>query len=155
MIAVVHVPARSAGGERALDAVERAFDERRPAEDPTWVYWLDRDEIDVMAGRCYTELRRPAKAVSLLSGVLERYGESRAREAALYTSWLAESHLQTGEIDRAGAAAIQVLELADRVNSARSDERLAFLHRTLGPHRDVASVRSFDERYRSDRGLSD
>jgi tetratricopeptide (TPR) repeat protein len=141
--------------ERALDAVDGAFEERRPEEDPPWVYWLDRDEIDVMAGRCYTELRRPAKAVPLLSGVLERYGASRAREAALYTSWLAESHLQAGEIDRAAAAAIRVIELADRVNSARSDDRLAYLHRAVGAHRDVASVRSFDERYRSARGFSD
>jgi transcriptional regulator with XRE-family HTH domain len=141
--------------ERALDAVDRAFEERRPEEDPPWVYWLDRDEIDVMAGRCYTELRHPAEAVPLLSGVLERYGNSRAREAALYTIWLTESHLQAGEIDRAGATAIRVLEFADRVNSARSDERLAYLRRALGSHRDVASVRAFDERYRSHRGPSD
>ena len=141
--------------ERALDAVDRAFEDRRAEEDPPWVYWLDRDEIDVMAGRCYTELRRPAAAVPLLSGVLERYGDSRAREAALYTSWLAESHLQAGEIDRAGAAALRVIEFGDRVNSARSDERLAYLRHALGPHRDVASVRAFDERYRSGRGLSD
>jgi transcriptional regulator with XRE-family HTH domain/tetratricopeptide (TPR) repeat protein len=141
--------------ERALDAVDSAFEERRPAEDPPWVYWLDRDEIDVMAGRCYTELRRPAEAVPLLSGVLERYGDSRAREAALYTSWLTESHLQAGEIDRAGETAFRALEFADRVNSARTDERLAYLHRTLGPHRAVATVREFDEHYRSDRGLSD
>jgi len=80
---------------------------------------------------------------------------SRAREAALYTSWLAESHLQAGEIDRAGAAATRALELADRVNSARSDERLAYLHHALGPHRDISSVRAFDERYRSDRSPSD
>jgi hypothetical protein len=26
------------------------------------VYWLDRDEIDVKAGRCLTELRQPKKA---------------------------------------------------------------------------------------------
>jgi tetratricopeptide (TPR) repeat protein len=141
--------------ERALDAVDAAFEQRRAEEDPPWVYWLDRDEIDVMAGRCYTELRRPAEAVPLLSAVLERYGNARAREAALYTSWLAESHLHAGEIDRAGAAAFRVLELADRVNSARSDERLAYLHRALGPHRAVATVRAFDERYRSVRGLSD
>jgi transcriptional regulator with XRE-family HTH domain len=141
--------------DRALDAVDRAFEERRPTDDPRWVYWLDRDEIDVMAGRCYTELRQPAKAVPLLSGALERYEDSRAREAALYTSWLAESHLQAGEIDRAGIAAIRVLEFADRVNSARSDQRLAHLDRVLGPHCDVATVRAFDERYRSDRGLRD
>jgi transcriptional regulator with XRE-family HTH domain len=140
--------------ERALDAVDRAFEQRDPTEDPPWVYWLDRDEINVMAGRCYTELRRPAQAVPLLSAVLERYGDSRAREAALYTSWLAESQLQAGEIDHAGAAAIRMLELADRVNSARSDERLTYLHRALGPHRDVETVGAFDERYRSARGLS-
>jgi transcriptional regulator with XRE-family HTH domain len=141
--------------ERALDAVDQFFEQRQPERDPPWVYWLDRDEIDVMAGRCYTELRRPAQAVPLLSGVLERYGDARAREAALYTSWLAESHLHAGEIDRAGAAAIRVLELADRVNSARSDERLSCLHLALGPYRDVASVQAFDECYRSSRGVSD
>src|SRR5258708_1568631 len=53
--------------EGGLDAVDGAFEGRRPAEDPPWVYWLDRDEIDVMTGRCYTELRRPAEAVPLLS----------------------------------------------------------------------------------------
>lgn len=52
--------------ERALDAVDRAFERRRPEEDPRWVYWLDRDDIDVMAGRCYTELRRHAEAEPLL-----------------------------------------------------------------------------------------
>jgi hypothetical protein len=108
-----------------------------------------------MAGRCYTELRQPAKAVPLLSGALERYEDSRAREAALYTSWLAESHLQAGEIDRAGAAAIRVLQFAHRVSSARSDQRVAYLHHALYPHRDVAAARAFDERYRSDRGLPD
>jgi len=95
-------------------SLDRAFERRRAGEDPAWVYWLDRDEIDVMAGRCYTELGQPAKAVPLLCRVLERDGDSRAREAALYTSWLAESHLQAGEVDCAGAAAGRVLDHADR-----------------------------------------
>lgn len=136
-----------AQAERALDAVDRAFERRRPADDPAWVYWLDRDEIDVMAGRCYTELRRTQEAEPLLRRVLERYDRSRAREAALYTSWLAESHLLAGEIDGAAASAVRALDLADRVNSARSDDRIAHLHRLFRPHREVASVRAFDERY--------
>jgi hypothetical protein len=35
----------------------------------------------------------------------------------------------------------------------RSDQRLAYLHRALVPHRDVATGRAFDERHRSERGV--
>jgi hypothetical protein len=44
-----------------------------------------------MAGRCYTELRRPAEAVLLLSAVLERYGDARAREACTASGRIAAS----------------------------------------------------------------
>jgi hypothetical protein len=47
---------------RTLDQVDEAFADSNPEDDPPWVYWLDRDEIDVMAGRCLTELRQPKKA---------------------------------------------------------------------------------------------
>ena len=51
--------------DRALDDVREAFDV--PDQDePDWVCWLDATEVDVMAGRCYVELRRPLRAVPLL-----------------------------------------------------------------------------------------
>jgi hypothetical protein len=40
-----------------------------------------------MAGRCYTELRRPLKAEPLLSQALSDYDDTHARETALYLSW--------------------------------------------------------------------
>ncbi|MDQ3762065.1 MAG: hypothetical protein M3460_10315 [Actinomycetota bacterium] len=45
--------------QRALSAVDTEYDRRRPADDPPWVYWLNEDEIAVMAGRCYVELGQP------------------------------------------------------------------------------------------------
>jgi hypothetical protein len=54
------------GAGRALDLVDDVFDGRDPAADPIWVYWLNRDEIDVMAGRVWTQLHRPLRAVPLL-----------------------------------------------------------------------------------------
>ncbi|WP_249124951.1 helix-turn-helix domain-containing protein [Saccharopolyspora erythraea] len=46
------------GTWRALDEVDDAFEERG-ADEPEWVYWLDRGEIDVMAGRCMIGLGGP------------------------------------------------------------------------------------------------
>lgn len=39
--------------ERALGQVEGNFNHANPEDGPDWVHWLNREEIDVMAGRCY------------------------------------------------------------------------------------------------------
>ena len=52
---------------------------------------------------CYTELKQPRRAQRLLCGVIERYDRAPADEISRYLSWLAESHIQLGEIDEAAA----------------------------------------------------
>lgn len=59
--------------ERALGSVDENFSSGPRDNYPDWVYWLNREEIDVMAGRCYTELRKPAKAEPLLRNAIEQY----------------------------------------------------------------------------------
>jgi hypothetical protein len=51
-----------------------------------------------MPGRCYLELGQPDRAIPLLTGALTGYDERQTRESALYTSWLAEAHVQAGDI---------------------------------------------------------
>jgi tetratricopeptide (TPR) repeat protein len=134
--------------QRALGDAELAYERRNPGEDPPWVYWLNRDEIDVMAGRCYTELHRPRWAEPLLRNVLDRYDEDRVRENLLYTSWLAESYVQTGDIEQAAAEATRALILSTRVNSSRSRQRVQFLRRRLARTPHARSVQDFEELYR-------
>ena len=134
--------------EKALGTVERLYEQRRPEDDPAWVYWLDVDEIEVMAGRCYTELRRPERAAPLLRAALESYDPEHLRETALYASWLAESYVQAGEIDEAAAQASHALTLAAQVNSSRGRERVRALRRALEPNRDARVVQDFEELYR-------
>jgi ATP/maltotriose-dependent transcriptional regulator MalT len=129
--------------ERALALVEKEYDERRPADDPSWVHWLDPDEITVMAGRCYVE---PDRAIPLLSGVLERYDERQARESALYTSWLAEAHLQAGDVDHAAHLAGRTLDLSSSTSSSRGDDRVALLRSRLDPYAAVPAVGAFLDR---------
>lgn len=62
--------------ERALGQVDDNFDHAKPEDDPDWVYWLSREEIDVMAGRCYTELKQPGRAEALLRNATSSYNNA-------------------------------------------------------------------------------
>lgn len=130
--------------ERALVAVETDFGHRTPADDPEWVYWLNEDEINVMAGRCYVELGLAERAAPLLSGVLGHYDERMTRELALYTSWLAEAQVMLGDVDEAAATATRTLALTAQITSARSDDRVKLLRRKLKPYKSVPAVADFE-----------
>jgi len=137
--------------QQALDAAECLFSRRSPADDPGWVYWLNDEEMQIMAGRCYTELRRPSRAEPLLRAALAHYSDDLAREASLYASWLADSYVQVGEIEEAAAQASRSLVLSTRVNSFRCRERRRLLWVKLGPHRQARAVRQFEQLYRAIR----
>ena len=133
--------------ERVLGLVEDCYSGGSRDSDPDWVYWLNREEIDVMAGRCYTELRRPDRAEPLLMNAIARYNQTLIRENSLYLSWLAEDYVQLGEIERAADIAGRMAELTTRTESARTDNRLRYIAKLLGPYRGVASVSDFYEAY--------
>ena len=134
--------------ERALGQVEDNFSHARPEDDPDWVYWLNREEIDVMAGRCFTELKQPARAEPLLRSATSGYDNALIRENSLYLSWLAEDYILLSEIDLAAETATRVLELGSRANSARTDERLRHLARQLRRYEDVQTVTGFLGQYK-------
>jgi hypothetical protein len=133
----------SGAARRALDAVDDAYGDGTSGAEPAWAYWLDRDEIDVMAGRCRTELGDAHAAIALLAPPLERYDATRARELALYSSWLAEAHLGAGDVEAAAATATRALRLAAGVDSARSLARVRHLRALLERYRDVRAVAEF------------
>lgn len=122
----------------ARDAVRRVDD--RP--EPDWVFWVDEAEIDVMAGRCWTELRRPLRAVPVLENVLAGFDDTHARDKALYLTWLASSYLQAREVERAAETVVRAHDLAAGVGSVRPRARVAGLARQLTRHRAVPEVAS-------------
>jgi hypothetical protein len=138
-----------AGTDRALGRVDEAYADRRPADDPAWVYWVNPEEISVMAGRCWTELHRPLRAVPVLEVATAGYGEDRARESALYLTWLAEAYLQGNEIEQGARVALRALELARRTHSARATERIDQLRAILVSYRSSADVDAFEDAYRA------
>ncbi|WP_083935896.1 helix-turn-helix domain-containing protein [Saccharomonospora halophila] len=120
------------GTRRALDAVDEAYERRSAgAAEPEWVYWLDRNEIDVMAGRCLIELGDPVTAEPLLSGALAAYTPEHAREVALYRTWLAESCARAGVFDAARTTLDHARGAATEASSTRLDTRIAEVERLV------------------------
>lgn len=133
--------------EHALDAAYAALDGvGRDEHQPDWVAWVDRTELDIMSGRCWTELRRPLRAVPVLTQALNRYDDAHARDKALYLSWLADAYLSAGEIEEGADVTMRALELSDGVASIRPRRRLAPVIARLSRHRGLTVVREVLER---------
>lgn len=137
--------------DKALGAVEEAYAERNADEDPLWVYWLTPDEVTVMEGRCWTELKRPLRAVPILDRVIAGYQDETARETALYRTWLAEALTQAREIDQAAKEAALALELSRGAGSARVLERVDRLCVMLSPFRSRPAVAAVLDQASQDR----
>ncbi|MFI7345299.1 helix-turn-helix domain-containing protein [Streptomyces sp. NPDC049936] len=110
---------------RALGEARQALaaDDARDPQ-PDWSAWVDDVELDIMAGRCWTELRRPLRAVPLLVRGLAGFDDAHARDKALYSTWLAEAYTTAGEVEEATAVTARAMELADGVASARPRRRI-------------------------------
>ncbi|MFF8013252.1 XRE family transcriptional regulator [Streptomyces sp. NPDC007929] len=126
--------------ERALAAAQLALSEVDGAQQPDWVTWVDQTELEIMTGRCWTELHRPLRAVPVLEAALARYDDTHARDKSLYLSWLAASYLTAGEVEQAAAVTGRALDLASGVASVRPRQRLAPLLQRLSDHKALPAV---------------
>ncbi|MEU8928801.1 helix-turn-helix domain-containing protein [Streptomyces sp. NPDC048409] len=114
-----------AGTEEALTQARAALDADDAGDrQPAWSAWVDHVELDIMAGRCWTELRRPLRAVPHMARGLAAFDSAHARDASLYSTWLAEAYTTAGEVEEAARVVGGALELADGVASARPRRRI-------------------------------
>jgi hypothetical protein len=141
----------AAACDRTLGEVDETYADRDPADDPAWTYWLSPQEVAVMAGRCWTELHRPLRAVPALEQATAGYGDNTARESALYLTWLATAYAEANEIDQGAAVATRALRLDQLAHSARSTSRLAEIYRLPVVHQGNLAVDAFAAAYRQGR----
>ncbi|MEU0927204.1 XRE family transcriptional regulator [Streptomyces malaysiensis] len=134
--------------ERAFAAAETALSEDDGTPQPDWAAW-DGNGLQIMAGRCWTELRRPIRAVPVLEDFLTRYDDTHARDKSLYLSWLADSYLNAGEIEQAAAITGRALELSAGVASVRPRQRLAPILHQLKAHQELPAVADVLEKART------
>jgi transcriptional regulator with XRE-family HTH domain/tetratricopeptide (TPR) repeat protein len=110
-------------------------------DSPQYLYWVSQDELTVMESRVYTELRKPLRAVPLLQRVLAAYEPARARELALYLSWLAIAYADANEPEESAAVARRVIASSADVASERIAVRVRVILDRLQEYTDVPEVR--------------
>ena len=125
---------------RSLGAAHEALEDVN-GRAPEWAYWGNEAELEVMDARVYTELRRPLRAVPLLSRVLRDYPATSTRERALYESWLAVAFADANEPEEAARVASRVIALSGDTASARASERVHVVLSRLAEYSDVPEVR--------------
>ncbi len=128
------------GTKHALNDAETALHEHDGTPQPDWAAWVDRTELQIMTGRCWTELRRPLRAVPVLEDSLAKYEDTHARDKSLYLSWLADSYLSAGEVEQAARTARRSLELSAGVASVRPRQRIAPTLRRLSSYHRLPAV---------------
>ncbi|WP_093573021.1 hypothetical protein [Amycolatopsis rubida] len=126
--------------DAALAMAREAIEQPNDRADPDWVFWVDAAEIDIMAGRCWTELARPLRAVPVLERVLGDFDDTCARDKSLYLTWLATSYLQAREVEQSAATLTRAHDLAAGVASTRPAARICAVARNLDRHRDLPEV---------------
>lgn len=126
--------------DRALNLAREALNTPATTPEPDWVFWVDAAEIDIMAGRCWTELRRPLRAVPVLERVLADFDDTHARDKALYLTWLAASYLQACEVEQAAETLGHAADLAAGLTSVRPARRIETVARRLARHRSTPVV---------------
>ncbi|MCO5972139.1 helix-turn-helix domain-containing protein [Actinoallomurus sp. WRP6H-15] len=132
---------------RALGRASEALSRHGGQDDPPYLYWVDESELRIMEARVHVELRRPLRAVPVLTEVLGRYDDTHARELALYLSWLAVALTDANEPEEAARTARRMLELSADMPSERTVRRSQTVLTRLRPFRDVGEVRDLIDDY--------
>ncbi|MGK8487466.1 hypothetical protein [Nocardia asiatica] len=104
---------------RALDAAAAALDSDMSRPVAKWFAWMTHAELDIMIGRVWSVLHDPDKAIAPLERALNSYPDAWPRDKALYMTWLADTHLDAGNIEEALSITEIALTLAEKVASVR------------------------------------
>ncbi|WP_166659189.1 helix-turn-helix transcriptional regulator [Labedaea rhizosphaerae] len=126
--------------EKALSDARTALNTETTRAEPDWVFWVDENEIDIMSGRCWTELGQPSRAISVLDKALAKFDSTQARDKSLYSASLAHALIDNNEIERAAAVTIECIQLAEGVASVRPGMHIGSVVHRLRMHRALPRV---------------
>ncbi len=132
----------------ALRSAEVDLDRSAADDEPAWLRYFHPAELTHHAAHSMRDLGHPADAHDLAGEALSGYPESSVRSRGFVRTIQATALLQRQEVDAACAAALEALDIAGRVRSARSVDWLRDFQARLRPYAQVVAAREFTERSR-------
>ncbi len=136
----------------ALDEVETGLAAIRPQDAATSLaYFYDSGSLSNAKAICFLELGRPLDAATEAKTALAQHEKALVRDNAFTMLYLAQAHIQLGEVDEAATVTSRVVEATTQNRSVRLRERLHDTRGALEPWRGAEAVRVLDERLRDGR----
>jgi hypothetical protein len=129
----------------SLHEAELSFDRRRAGHEPDWISYFDEAYLSAKFAHCFRDLGDGPGAVRHARRSLEmdgRYVRGRMFNLSLLSAGL----LASGELEEACSVAVEALELAKGLESARTRSYVADLRRRLDPHAAERPVVELNER---------
>jgi len=131
----------------AMHEAERAYDARKPADEPRWLSYFDDAYLSAKLAHCFRDLGEGERTVRQARRSLDMDGRY-VRGRMFNLSLLAAGLLQCREVEEACSVAVGAMTLAGELQSARSRSYVADLRRRLEPYKREPAVRALHERTR-------
>lgn len=109
-------------------------------EDPAWLYWLDRGELDAQAASAYVILERPQDAEPLSRDALGRLDAGQVQQAGLRQTSLARTLAFAGRVEEAALFGLDAYRSYQRCPADWTRRNLRELAPLLSDSRDRAVV---------------
>ncbi|MEU1824096.1 helix-turn-helix transcriptional regulator [Streptomyces abikoensis] len=107
---------------RALGAAEHLLGKSSGEPVPAWCSWMSEADLAVDSGQSLLDLGEHRRAQQLIREGQALLPPSRDKTRGVFLTYQAQSHLDLGEPELAAAAAIQALDLAQRIGAPRCVE---------------------------------
>ncbi|MGW6795648.1 XRE family transcriptional regulator [Streptomyces chartreusis] len=104
---------------RALAAAEHLLDASSGEPVPAWCAWLSTADLAVDSGQALLDLGETRRAHQLIREGKELLPPSRDKTRGVFLVYEARSHLNLREPERAAAAALEALHVAERIGAPR------------------------------------
>ena len=137
---------------RLLGQAADAFEQAAPAVVPSWLAFYDQIDLSGLTGVIYTELAQRVDtsytsfAIPPLTAAVAGYGEARTRSRALSLTALAINHFIDGDADQGAKTGTLALDIAARLKSPRTLERMRPLRNEAHRHHHNRDVRDLIDR---------
>jgi hypothetical protein len=131
------------GCHLALAEVVRNFERRDISSDPDWFQYFDQAELAAELAHCFRDLGEYSAASSQVRSSLT--SSCGPRSDFFVTMVMAEALLGLGDAEQASATALDALQLAEQIQSARCISYLNSFKAKLGPFESAAAVRDLKE----------
>jgi tetratricopeptide (TPR) repeat protein len=133
--------------QRSLDRATELLHRSNPEEEPAFIYWFNRTEVEGNAGTVGLQLGRFTDAEEHLRSAVALVGPDFSRTRALFTCDLAKARLGIGAVEHACATASDAAVTIRRLNSKRDQNRLAEFRQALTPYANTKAAREFDDKH--------